>query len=242
MATIRGPRIVTSGLVFCANAADKKSYTGSGTSWKDLTEYSANGTLNGGMTFSNNNGGYLITGGYASYKYCDWGTGLSQINFTSQNFTVMVMFKSNSEPFTSGRVTGLFSYGRVFISGYYVLLNKAGSNRLGFFTNGFGSNQVTISSDFSGYSGKWTLVSFVRNGTSVKIYANTTDITETAATHINPDSNTTFPLILASSTESGTVTDMTWDGQFASFMIYNRALSVSEISQNFNAQRGRFGI
>jgi hypothetical protein len=41
--------------------------------------------------------------------------------------------------------------------------------------------------------------------------------------------------------ESGT-TAYTWNGEIALFQIYNKALTASEIQQNFNALRGRFGI
>lgn len=243
MAGINGPKIVTSGLVFCANAADKKSYIGSGTSWRDLTQYSVNGTLNGGITFSSNNGGYLITGAYNSGKYFDWGTGLSQVNFTSGDFTVSIMFLPNSGNFGGGQI-GLFGYGRVFVAGYYMMLGKTATNKLSFFTNGSGggaNQQETRSSDFSVYSGKWTLLTITRTGSSVKIYANTTDITETAGTHSNPISNTTFPLVLANTTEGGTA-GSSFDGYFTSYMIYNKVLSASEISRNFDSMRRRFSL
>jgi len=33
-----------------------------------------------------------------------------------------------------------------------------------------------------------------------------------------------------------------WGGNMADFQLYNRALSASEVLQNYNAQRGRFGL
>ena len=105
------------------------------------------------------------------------------------------------------------------------------------------NSQETISSDFSVYSGQWVLLSFVRSGSSIKIYANTTDITETAGTHVNPVSNTTNPLVLNAVTQfASTVDSFVLDAYFASFMMYSKALSVSELSRNFDSTRRRFSL
>ena len=59
MAYHNGPRIITDGLVLCLDAANAKSYSGSGTIWTDLSSNGANGT-NSNMTYSSSNGGYFI--------------------------------------------------------------------------------------------------------------------------------------------------------------------------------------
>ena len=56
MATNGGPNIIEDGLVFAVDAANKKSYPGSGTTWIDLAG-SNNGTLTNGPTFDSGNGG-----------------------------------------------------------------------------------------------------------------------------------------------------------------------------------------
>ena len=67
MAISRGPKIVTNGLVLALDAADKNSYVGSGTTWKDLSGNSFNGTLTNGPTFSNTNGGAIVFDGTNDY-------------------------------------------------------------------------------------------------------------------------------------------------------------------------------
>ncbi|NCV08700.1 MAG: hypothetical protein EBW51_08960 [Actinobacteria bacterium] len=175
-----GPKIVTNGLVFYVNAADRKSYAGTGTTWQDISTNGLSGSscLKGSPSpaYSSSNGGYLSTGAFNSGKYFDWGTNISAVDFTSSNFTIMVMFLPNSASF-SGRTLGLFGYGRVFLRGYYMLISKTAASKLSFMTNGTGggsNQQETRSSDFSVYSGKWVFLTVVRNGTSVRIYANTT--------------------------------------------------------------------
>ena len=45
MALLRGPNVVIDGLVLYLDAANRKSYKGSGTNWIDLTTSAANFTL-----------------------------------------------------------------------------------------------------------------------------------------------------------------------------------------------------
>ena len=58
-----GPKIVTNGLVLALDAADKLSYPGSGTTWKDLGGNAYDGTLTNGPTFTNAFGGNIVFDG-----------------------------------------------------------------------------------------------------------------------------------------------------------------------------------
>jgi len=67
MAISRGPKLVTNGLVFCVDAADKNSYIGSGTTWTDVSGNAYNGTLTNGPTFNGSNGGGIVFDGVDDY-------------------------------------------------------------------------------------------------------------------------------------------------------------------------------
>jgi hypothetical protein len=67
MGIFRGPNIVRSGLALALDAADKNSYRGTGTTWKDLSGNAYNGTLTNGPTFSNINGGTIVFDGTNDY-------------------------------------------------------------------------------------------------------------------------------------------------------------------------------
>jgi len=67
MGIARGPKIVTSGLVLALDAADKLSYRGSGTTWRDLSGNSNKGTLTNGPTFSEGNMGSISFDGTNDY-------------------------------------------------------------------------------------------------------------------------------------------------------------------------------
>ena len=63
MGLAHSPNIVTDNLVFCVDAANTKSYSGSGTDWKDLGSQGNNGTLTNGPTFNSSNGGSIVFDG-----------------------------------------------------------------------------------------------------------------------------------------------------------------------------------
>ena len=62
MGLSHSPRIVTDGLVFCLDAANIRSYPGTGTTWTDL-KGGNEGTLTNGPTFSSDNAGSISTDG-----------------------------------------------------------------------------------------------------------------------------------------------------------------------------------
>jgi hypothetical protein len=85
MALSRGPKIVTNGLVLAVDAADKNSYKGSGTTWKDVSGNAYNGTLTNGPTFSNVNRGVIVFDGVDDYA--DFGNVLASLtNLTLECF------------------------------------------------------------------------------------------------------------------------------------------------------------
>jgi len=67
------PKIVTDGLVLCYDAANKRSYPGTGTTWTDISagfsdslvsrSAADNGTLTNGPTFDTTNGGSIVFDG-----------------------------------------------------------------------------------------------------------------------------------------------------------------------------------
>jgi hypothetical protein len=67
MSVAGGPDLIQDGLVLCLDAANTKSYPGSGTSWVDLSGNGNNGTLTNGPTFSSTNGGNIFFDGTNDY-------------------------------------------------------------------------------------------------------------------------------------------------------------------------------
>ena len=91
MSSKGGPDINENGLVLHLDAANNKSYPGSGTTWTDLSGNDNNGTLTNGPTFNASNMGSIALDGTNDYIYRS-----SLSNFNSSTYTVLLWAKFNS--------------------------------------------------------------------------------------------------------------------------------------------------
>ena len=221
--------IVRNGLVLNLDAAKLDSYPKSGTSWKDISGNGNNGTLINGPTFnSENNGGIVFDG---SNEYSDSG---NILNYTSDNFTFSYWIYLNSLVSSQAGqgpcVIWKGSYGTV---GYYDQISIAG--QIGFQTNQSGTVQSTSTATGIITTNTWYNICYSRNGSSIGIYVNGIDRTNAPATHINP----------TSSSNNFRISNYN-NGQFygnfrlSQFLNYNRALSATEVLQNYNATKSRY--
>jgi len=229
MSVYRGPKIVTDGLVLCLDAADKNSYSGTGTTWYDLGKNNYNGTLVNGPTFSSNNMGAIVFDGTD-----DRGSFTTPVNSTD-NQTYEVWTNAVS--------------GALASSGYaYILHNNSLNSSIGnsFLTIGLKPTNIYFGAFNGALSTMTTNItatnSIVRqlvlkwDGSNQYLYADgqLQDSEALSApiqnfntiTSFGDYYNSTFRMIL---------------GNIYTIRIYNRSLSSSEILQNYNATKGRFG-
>lgn len=227
MSLSHSPSIVTSGLIQCFDAANPKSYTGSGTAWNDLSQNNNNGTLTNGPTFSSANKGSIIFDGVDDFA----------------------VFPISSTSTTSITMTGFVN----------VTLNKKGP----FFKNGGGANGYAIgigNTNFddngnnvialfpgvrwvptsTSWNSGWQMVTFILDASSViSGYKNLEPITfPTGLAPATPTSN----LYLGRNVGDEPSLVRATNCGIAMFMLYNKVLSLAELTQNFNALRGRYGI
>lgn len=80
MALSHSPSIVTNGLVLCLDAANTKSYPGSGTTWTDLSGRGNNGTLVNGVGYNSGNLGSLVFDGVDDYVITSTITSYKSLN------------------------------------------------------------------------------------------------------------------------------------------------------------------
>jgi hypothetical protein len=222
MAPNYGPKIVKDGLVLCLDAANPRSYPGSGTTWSDLSGNGYDGTLVNGPLYSADNKGSLIFDGIDDY---------STINEIGQltRFTVNSWFKPTSYPNDyASIITSVYTNGLVnFKIGY-----ELGSQMFGGFFDGSWRLTPGVNTTLN----TWQLVSFSYDGTNFQIYSN----------GISGGSNTYVGT--PNSGGSGIRIGRRWDladyfiGNISQTSVYNRALLSAEIQQNFNALKGRYGL
>jgi hypothetical protein len=223
--------IVTNGLILNLDPGNPNSYSGAGNTIYDLSGSGNTGTLINSPTFSSLNGGQINMPG--SSKYIDLG---QKFNFISENFSIStwVYLDSFVTINNAGQGPIPFFKGDFQQMGYFSQIASDGS--FVFCTNQGGVTQISTSSVGIMTTSTWYNLAFVRNGSSVRLYLNGIDRTSTGASHNNPgSSNQTFKINYYKG-------DYLISGQMrnSQFLIYNRALSATEIQQNYNATKGRF--
>jgi len=227
MAISRGPKIVTNGLVLALDAADKNSYRGSGTNWQDLSGTVNSGSLTNGPTFSGANQGTFVFDGtddnvQLGNASAFLPTSAITINCWAKTRVVQVYKK----------IFVTVTVGTQSITGIYFSLGPGPYIYLGIITNNgtqyVGTYTDPSTSAFSNFCGTY-------DGANIRLYLNGTLLATQA--HTGTIVNTGIGRI--SGYDNGSEI---WDGNISTFSIYNRALSTSEILQNYNATKTRFGL
>ena len=227
MALSHSPRIVTDGLVLYLDAGNIKSYPGSGTTWTDLSGNGNNGSLQNmdGTNLDSANGGSLTFDG--SNEYVN-GVHNTQTNITG-NMTIECWFRITNIRSDWVRVFGKGdSTNRTFGLWYHWNSNA-------FLYQRYGSASMNAQYYEVMSLNTWYYMVGTSSGNSHILYLNNVQ-------RATSSSGTTF----YSSTDPykiGYGNIHTYHiGNVSNCRIYNRALTASEIQQNFNALKGRFGI
>lgn len=219
------PRIVTSGLVLALDAAERLSYPRTGTTWRDLSGNNNTGTLTNGPTFSAGNMGNIVFDGVDDYVNCG---NNSSINLTSyitlSTWTKKAYGSSASVAIDKGRD----NYGA------WSLLFDVVANKVEFHCRISGTNSSVVSNTSYG-NNIWTNITAVFTGTNLLIYINgKLDNTATISGTIGTN---------AIDFSIGKANDgFNWSGQVANVLMYNTALSATDVLQNYNAVKSRFGL
>ena len=208
------PRIVTSGLVLALDAAERLSYPRTGTTWRDLSGNSNNGTLTNGPTFSAANMGSIVFDGVDDYVTSPFSTTSGQsvsyvgwLYSTESTATYRNFVDSNLiKPMIWWNPTGQIEFDT---------------------TNNFTTTAV--------YRNKWVHVALTKpSGSSIASYY-VDGILASIGTELYTTPAVTPTLFNRSASN-------TWKGYSSNIQIYNRSLSATEILQNYNATKSRFGL
>jgi hypothetical protein len=212
-------QIITDGLVLNLDAGNPASYPGSGTTWSDLSGNGNNGTLVNGVGYNSGNGGSIVFDGTNDYAIST-----QNFIFSSNNpLTISVWIKTNSLTLDGAYYRRILS----FNTNYGI---STTTTSVGWYTAGVDLiTPVTIS------TGLWYKVDCIYTGTQYQTYLN--GVLANSFTSTFPATSSQLWIGRFHSSNDGR-----FNGNIAQASIYNRALSASEVSQNFNATRSRFGI
>ena len=221
MAFGNGPRIVTNGLIVSLDAADRNSYPGSGTSWSDLSGNNNNGTLVNSPTFSSANGGSIVFNGTNQYV-------TDTINIANTAFTIICWVYSNVTP-TSDTV---FSIGTGAATRQALHLRMVTNTSFL-----FGLYNDDLSATVTGVTGVWNCLAVtLTTGFVQSIYQNGIfNTSRTAGGYYT--GNTTCNIGRWANDSAEYV-----NGNIPIVQVYNRALSATEVRQNYDAQKSRFNL
>ena len=237
MALAHSPRIVRDSLILYVDAANPKSYPGSGTTWKDLSGSNHHLTLNNGPTFNSNFGGYLDFDGTNDSATAEIGN----LAGTTKDATMSIWMDGDYGSSIHKGLIGFRQSGED--NGFFILrledtndqLEMRVANSAGTFDVKDATNNVpTVNTRIwcnlcLTYSNSNTLITGYYNGKKL-------GSTTTNATAFQSDMKSFS--IAKSSHSTGHMSDM----KASSAMLYEKCLSSSEVEQNYNALKSRFGL
>ena len=229
--------IVRDGLVLDLDAAKRDSYPGSGTSWRDIVGGVITGSLINGPTFDPNNFGSIVFDGsddfvdipYSTY----WNTNVfgTSTNFTLECWYKPDLFKNWDTLIEKSESSGWYSRSE----GAAIWTDINGIQ--GVFSSGVDGNPAgsAIVLSYSTSTLKWYHIAFTGNGTNLRLYV---DGIERASGLVSERTLAVY---------NGSVGPRLgrrafMDGRMALVRFYTRGITAQEITQNYNAQKGRYGI
>jgi len=224
MATFGGPNTIETGLVLALDAANRQSYVSGSTTWNDLSGNRNSGSLVSGPTFSTEAGGSIVFDGSDDYVNLTDSSILNSTLNGDTNWTVTYWVN----PITNGRILDRGNIGDDPTGALELNVGSISRNN----TSG-GSSSLTGNIIGSG----WSHVSLVRNSTLLHSWYLNGNFSNSTQTTENYGGSGIWKIGRRALTLSSIL-----EGKLSTILIYNRALSASEIQQNYNAMRGRFGI
>jgi hypothetical protein len=240
MATNYNPRTITDGLVLALDAANSKSYPGSGTTWFDLSGNGNNFTWSSPAptyTTYNNTPVISTTPTYLSLRAVR-STTYNGMRTGTGAYTVFSFFRPNQ--ITSNKI--LISFGPANNNCGGESIHPIGIGANGKFVGGScgGLGTWNSSAGVTPTTDRFWNVCTTYNGTTENVYVNTS-LEKSASSFTN---NT--PVSAANAISLGWIRDdgagFSMDASIGIILIYNKALTAQEIQQNFNATRSRFSI
>jgi len=223
MALSHAPQIVSDGLIIYLDANNTSSYAGTGSTWYDLSGNSRHASLISSPSYE----GF----GRGKYLSFDGSTNYATIPYTITDNLITVSFWYYSKICSSNSSTdALISNYEPVVTGFDVRLITPTSLQL----------DLKIGSTFPNLSfgtianNTWYHVAFTYDGASLKAFMNGNVVSSTSATGTR--ANGTQICIATSAVD----TNRKATCGIPQVMIYNRALSDTEILQNYNATKGRY--
>jgi len=215
--------IVTNGLVLALDAGNTKSYTSGSTTWRDISGNNNSGSLLNGPTFSSQNGGSIAFDGVDDYG------ALSSNLVLNGPFTWIINCRSNTLSAAENRQT--------YLAGSNNWFEQSDNDTL-FVVN---TNEVSFNLELPvGLlpQNTWYNIAVTRKvDNTFDFYYN--GIKQTLRSGDTTPVSGSYNISRLGAIVGG---GRYWNGNIAQILIYNKALSSTEVLQNYNATKTRFGL
>ena len=233
MGTSYNPKITSNKLVLNFDMANKKSYSGSGTAWTDLTRNKLSGTLTNSPTYNSSLGGYLSLNG--TNQYVNLGTNTVGLDLSDKTIQCWINKTAAS---SKGIIDVGFDNGGGSYGGWGLWIQS--NNKLWWWNH---SNLDLLDNGIAITNGAWANVAVTWNNTSKTaiFYVNGNLSSSQTNVSIVEKISTSATFVIGNSRQSAGGSSY-FDGGIAQVVAYNRILTANEILQNYNTTKGRFGL
>lgn len=236
-----GPRIVTDGLVLCLDAANRKSYPGTGSTWYDLSGRNNHVVADATYSPSYNSNGYFTFGGGDNFET------RSAAEVMNSQITMICWYNQTGNGNGAPRLIETHMLNSTFSYSNAICVDTDSAIRAWIDINGTSSARRESRDTVSGTAypkNNWRMVAYTYSGVagSSTIYVNGSAVSANEVSGTVSNANIDDINIITIGAYADGHTANYFQGHIAICQIYSSALSASEILQNYNATKGRFGL
>ena len=217
-----GPGLVTDGLVLYLDAANPYSYVSGSAVWRDLSRSQLSGSLINGPTFSTGSGGSIVFDGVNDY--------VATTIPTSSAFSFCMFVNKNTAPIANESFISTLGNNNRF------QFNPPSSSFSWRYRAFDGSYSTFASANNYINLNTWYHITVTYNESTVNFYKNSTFTDTFTSVSLYEGFGSTIWV------GGNLVNDVYFNGTIANTQIYNRALTASEVLQNYNVTKTRFGL
>lgn len=232
MAVYSGPEIVNNGLVLHLDAANSRSYPGSGTTWKDISPKSHAASLINGVAHKTDKKGAMTFDGVDDYTQIPFSA--STMNFSLAQ-TIIMWLKTGPNSNTARRNP----YNQAYGGSGTITHEPSGAFNYYFGTHGGDSTPyVGKTSSFTVTPNELAFIAVTRSQplNSCVWYKNGKRSNASDAGGYAATNNGNSPILI------GTGYTSRFQGDIYYVSVYNKFFTDAEILQVFEATRGRYGV
>ena len=234
-------KMVTDGLILALDAGNAKSYSGTGSTWTDLSSQGNNGTLTNGPTYSSDDGGSIVfdgTNDYGSVGSGSLGLNTSTLMNGSNNFSLSLWFNTDSFPASTNFSDSKALFGTGLVQLFFLFGDAAPADQFSVRVNQNSTWQSPVQNNSALSTGVWYNMCVTYNSSSGYIlYQNGTSVDTSNITGSITVSGSGSAIIGALST-----TSRFYDGKISQTLLYNKVLTAAEVQQNYNSLKERYGL